>query len=145
MKEKGKKITTKQYKHRTKQALSPYKWCKGNHSPPPTSIGAQPVSKQQLFWKSSPSCFIARYDITGNGLSSWSIQTGCPGCVTFQLRPWHCVSTAQQYLNHWCVSNTVLVTNLKHSTIWAARRKLPPVPGRLNTICLTQSSNSCSI
>ena len=43
-----------------------------------------------------------------------------------QGRPWCCVSTAQQQLQHQCIINAALITNLKHSTMWTAMKKLTP-------------------
>jgi len=53
-----------------------------------------------------------------------------------QRRPWPCAITAQQQLKDWCVINTALVTNLKHSTIRAAMKKINSIPARLSTVAL---------
>lgn len=39
-------------------------------------------------------------------------------------RSWHCVSTP--HLKHWCVTNTVLVTNLKYNTVCCYEEKKAP-------------------
>jgi len=40
------------------------------------------------------------------------------------------LSTVQQEPKHWCVTNNVLATNLKHSIIQAAMKKLTSSPAR---------------
>lgn len=50
-----------------------------------------------------------------------------------QRAPGCCVNTAQQWLKHWYLINTVLVTSLKHSTMQAARKKINSVSARPST------------
>lgn len=47
---------------------------------------------------------------------------------------WCHASTAQQQLKCWCVRRTFLVTNSKHSTIWAAVKKTISTPDRPSTL-----------
>jgi len=51
-----------------------------------------------------------------------------------QRWPSCCTNTLQQQLKHWCVIGIVLVTNLKHSTIWAAMKKVNSIPARPSAI-----------
>lgn len=39
-------------------------------------------------------------------------------------KPWPCARSVQQQPKHWCVINTVLATNLKHSSLWNAIKKV---------------------
>ena len=52
-------------------------------------------------------------------------------------RPWHCVRTAQQWLKHPCVINTVFSTNPKHSPIQATMKKINPIPAKTSTCVYT--------
>jgi len=50
-----------------------------------------------------------------------------------QKRPRCCVSTAQRHLKHPCVISTVLVTNLKHSTIQDTMKNFNSIPAKNST------------
>lgn len=45
-------------------------------------------------------------------------------------KPWYCGSTDQQQPKHWCVINSLLITNWKHSRIWAAAEEINSIPDR---------------
>ena len=60
---------------------------------------------------------------------AYSLVGGCE----MQKRPWRCVSTAQQYLQRRCVTNTVFITNPKHSPILATVKKINPTPAKTST------------
>lgn len=47
--------------------------------------------------------------------------------------PWVCASTAQQQLKHGSVISTVLATDLQHSNILAAVRKISSIPASPST------------
>lgn len=47
---------------------------------------------------------------------------------------WHCASTSQWYSKHWCVTNTVLVTDSKYRTIPCAMKKIKSILARPSTI-----------
>lgn len=91
---------------------------------------AQPVSKQQAPLKDHNwvCCWACCHTVWDN---PWLLGVSCPGSVTTQLlvhlsqliaraaekqwRSWCCVITAQQWLKHQCVSNT-LFRNPSHNT-----------------------------
>jgi len=56
----------------------------------------------------------------------------CGGSVRMR-RPWCCASTAQQQLKHGSVISTVLATDLQHSNILAAVRKISSIPASPST------------
>lgn len=80
------------------------------------------------------------------GISLWSVRGSCPSCVPSQTlahpqpacwwgsvrnrKPWGYASTVQQYPKHRCVFNAVLITNLKHGTMWATMKKIKSIPTR---------------
>ena len=119
------------------------------HLPPADCCTVRLQTKAALE-KLPPPGFMGEYDVMWHGISLWSVWVSCPACVPASLLPtplllakgqreeqrrfWYCMSTAQQQLKHWCVTNAVLVTNLKHSTIQAAMEKnniltRPSTPG----------------
>lgn len=57
-----------------------------------------------------------------------SLLTGCG-----KKAPCCCAGIAQQQTKHWCVINTVLFTNPRHSTIQAAIKKITLMPARSGT------------
>lgn len=93
------------------------------------------------------SSFIAVHGDVSYRLSFWPSQVRCPSCVPSQLlahpqpihwmgvgreqrvsggkksKSWCSASTGQQLPKHCSVINTVLTTNPKYSTIWAAIKK----------------------
>ena len=56
----------------------------------------------------------------------------------------HCGSSFQQYLKHQCVINTVLVTNPKCSTVWAAVQEINSIPARPSTDAKANYRNQLS-
>lgn len=50
--------------------------------------------------------------------------------------PWCCATTAELQLKHQCVNSTAVVTNPKQSSIWAAMKKINPIPAKTSTTCL---------
>lgn len=97
----------------------------------------QPVPEQQP----PANCprFIAEHDATRPGTSGQSgpavlaASPPAPGALSAssragqhakQGRVGHCASCAQQQLKHWWIVNAGLVTNPKHSTLWATRKKI---------------------
>ena len=46
-------------------------------------------------------------------------------------RPWSCASTFQQQSKHWCVN--ISATKPKHSTLWAAMKKMYSIPASSST------------
>lgn len=56
-----------------------------------------------------------------------------PTCCRGQRRPWCCASTAQKQLKHRSVISTVLATDLQHSNILAAVRKISSIPASPST------------
>lgn len=57
---------------------------------------------------------------------------------------WHCASTVQQEQKHWCVTNTIVVINLKQSTVWVAMKKINFQPRPLQSSLLI-SYQLCTI
>lgn len=99
--------------------------------------GAQPVPEQQP----PANCprFIPEHDATRPGTSGQSgpavlaASPPAPGALSAsslagqhakQGRAGHCASCAQQLLKHCWIVNTGLVTNPKHSTLRATRKKI---------------------
>ena len=107
----------------------------------------QPVSEQWLPCKTafSPTLFLYpsfycqawRYmvwniPLANSGQLSWlrPFPVSClplayilQGAEWEKRKLWHWASPVQQQPKLWCVINTVLVTNLKYSTIWTVRKK----------------------
>lgn len=92
---------------------------------------AQPVPEQWQPWQISPRVLLLSMVLVWHGTSLWPAWVSswlCPSswCTPRYLAggaapgaegPWLCASAAQQQLQHWGVTNTVLVTNPEHSTI----------------------------
>ena len=129
------------------------KWCKDNHSPPPTSRPPRPsqsLSNGYLGSTPCPACIQfycwawchTAWEIPlvswGELSQLWLLPSLSPPTPGYSLRGqsekqrkhWCCAGTVQQYLKHWCVISTVLVTNLKPSNIWAAMKEINFTPAR---------------
>lgn len=104
--------------------------------------------------RQNPSNFIAEHGDIWYGICIWPICISYSYCILSQLlalshsyllegwtvfsrvrkrNPWCSTSTFQQLLWHWCVINTVLATNTKPGTLWAAMRKVNSIPARPRT------------
>lgn len=59
---------------------------------------------------------------------------GRRGAEGEKRQPWCCTGAAQQQLKHQCVTNTVLVTNPKHSSLQATLGKVNSTPASTPTI-----------
>lgn len=129
---------------------------------------AQPVVEQCLPWKTKlptlffpyPS-FVAEHDVVWYGLTFWPGGAICPYCVSFQplahpqttlggdrvgkKKPGCCTSTLQQQLKQCCVINTLLATDLKHSTMQTAIKKVNCVSARHSTgTCVLHTPLQCN-
>lgn len=119
-----------------------YKWCRKNQSPPNTHHwpNAQLVPEQCLPWEKAVSPPVLLLSTLLHGMKHLLGQLWSASLFVSPPRPfvkrtgrrrrpwrsWHCVST--HHLKHWCVTNTVLVINLKYTTVLAVMKKnnLPP-------------------
>lgn len=114
---------------------------------------AQPVPKQQLLCRDLPTptpglllsmtlCGM-EYPLVHSGHLSppHSLPASCPPSA-YSLWSQNKKQTAQQQLKHCCVINAILVTNLKHSSLWAAIKKINFIPAKPSTRPETQFSKS---
>ena len=107
---------------------------------------ASPLSSSCLLGHLPPA-YIAEHDAICYGTSLWTVWVSCPGSVPSQLLVslpvptagstlWKAgtsltlCSTAQQHLEHWCVSNTVFLLNPRQSTIPNTITKITSVKAR---------------
>lgn len=163
---KRRKLTGQDKDRLTSEGKRKNKWCRGSHSSSPSQcfwataiLEAKPLSillhLSQVLWLS-----MKLY-----GISLWVVGISCLSCVPSQIlshpqpaswrgggrqsgkesQLWHCVSTAQQWAQQWCVISTAVSTNPKHST---TQRKLTsswPDPQQydivLNSMTLGVKSN----
>lgn len=128
------------------------KWCKGSHSPPPTS---RPVPSQTpsngYFGKTPPPNFIAERDVTCYGVSLGHLGSAIlavpphnllltpPACLLEARGRMMLALDAAQALSAIakilvCFQHC-LVTNLNHSTIQGVGKKNNSIPVKLSTIC----------
>ena len=115
------------------------------------------LGRQTPSLRTSPPSFLfpptlyTEYDAVRYGLYLRSAGVSCPGCAPLpascapparslvgqgekQNRPWVCVSTVQQQPKHPCVTNTVFRTNLEHSLLPAATKKMNSIiPAKTST------------
>lgn len=109
----------------------------GDHSTHSSCFGSQ-MSGQEMPHPTlvlvSPGC-ITEHDTIWYGISLWVVASypghgpsqplahPCPtglcriGGMGLERQPWCYASTAQQQPKHWCVTNTILATNTKHSIV----------------------------
>lgn len=115
------------------------KSCKGNHHLPEVDLCPP-----------SPSVFVAEHDVVWleypfgqfwpTVLTASSASFLPPLAYLLEqaewgkIKPWCCASNAQQKPKYWCVISTVLATNPKQSTIWAAMKKVTSIPARPSTV-----------
>lgn len=123
------------------------KWCRGNHSLPPTS---RPMTTHSLSnaCLAKPSLFYHwgwQYKVWSHlpGQCSSAVLAASPpsllatpslfprgGQSEKQRQPRNWASTAQHQPEHWCITNTATVTNLKWSITQAAVKKIISIPTR---------------
>lgn len=121
-------------------------WCKSNQSPPPTSrlkrslslsnvclVKARPVLLLSVMFYMVLEYFFGQL---GQLSQLCCLPTSCPPVALFTLgaeekhrRPWHTAAIAKTLVR----INTVLVTTLKHSTMWAAVKEINSIPTRPST------------
>lgn len=99
------------------------------------------IASQFYFWAW---CYMEMlyWPLASSGQQSWLVcsffgilllaypQPACYGGRVRKIKLWHSSSTAQPETKHCCVTNTLLVMNPKHSTIWAIMKKVNSIPVR---------------
>ena len=97
-----------------------------------------------------PKFVITEHDVIKYGTALWLVWVSSPSCVPSQILAhypstcWGRQSDKQESFDavqalfsnsrkHWCVTNTVLVTNSTRSRTWPAMRKVNSIPARPGT------------
>lgn len=110
------------------------KWYKSSHH---HQTHTQTALEQEALWKKCLPVFLLP-SIMSYSMDNSFCQFGSPLCPCAlslltgrgewgETVPWGSARAGQQELKHWCVFNTVWVSQPRHSTIEAVRKKINPI------------------
>lgn len=119
---------------------------KASHSPPTRGslLSSQPPNSSHLgnqhhnFLFPLPEVLLLSITLLIYGIGdsivscpSWSSPNPLPTSRQSgkKRKPWLCASTTRQHLQHWCISSTVLVTN-----VWAAMKEDNSMPAKSSRV-----------